>query len=148
MDQDIDKKLNSILAAINGLEARIARIEARTTGVGGGKTAGNKKANKKTSIGEFLLENPPPDHMRRTLAVGYFMENHDGLTSFTKAELEKVYREAKEPVPSNISVNIAHCIKHGHMMEAQEKKNNKTAYVVTRSGEQFVVGGYKKSGGK
>jgi hypothetical protein len=31
------------------------------------------------------------------------------------------------------------------MMEAEEKKNNKTAYVITRSGEQFVMAGYKKS---
>jgi hypothetical protein len=34
------------------------------------------------------------------------------------------------------------------LMEANEKKGNKTAYVVTRTGEQFVTGGYKSSGGK
>ena len=66
------------------------------------------------------------------------------MASFTKAEAEKGYYDAKEPTPSNIGVNIKHCIKHGHMMEAEEKKNNKTAYSVTRSGEQFVVAGYKK----
>jgi hypothetical protein len=72
---------------------------------------------------------------------------HAGMASFTKADLEKDYSDAKEPVPSNIGVNIKHCIKQGHMMEADEKKNNKTAYVITRSGEQFVKAGYKKSGG-
>jgi hypothetical protein len=30
------------------------------------------------------------------------------------------------------------------MMEAEENKNNKTAYVITRSGEQFVASRYKK----
>ena len=30
------------------------------------------------------------------------------------------------------------------MAQADEKKNNKTAYVITRSGEQFVASGYKK----
>ena len=34
------------------------------------------------------------------------------------------------------------------MMEAKEKKDNKPAYVVTSTGEQFVEAGYKKPGGK
>jgi hypothetical protein len=34
------------------------------------------------------------------------------------------------------------------MMEAKEKKGNKTAYVVTSTGEQFVESGYKKPGSK
>ena len=45
-------------------------------------------------------------------------------------------------------MNSKHCIKAGNMMEAKEKKSNKTAYVVTATGEQFVEGGYKKPGGK
>jgi hypothetical protein len=101
-------------------------------------------ASKKLSIKEFLLEHPPTTDIQRTLAVGYFLETHGGMTSFTKAELEKGYRDAKEPMPSNIGVNIKHCIRHGHLMEAQEKKNNKAAYIITRSGEQFVAAGYKK----
>jgi hypothetical protein len=99
------------------------------------------------SIKEFLLESPPTTDIQRTLAVGHFLETHAGVASFTKADLEKGYNDAKEPAPSNIGVNIKHCIKQGHMMEADEKKNNKPAYVVTRSGEQFVMSGYKKSAG-
>jgi hypothetical protein len=76
------------------------------------------------------------------------LENDAGMASFSKPDLEKGYSDAKETPPSNIGVNIRYCIKQGHMMEADEKKNNKTAYVVTRSGEQFVAGGYKKPGGK
>jgi hypothetical protein len=69
-------------------------------------------ASKKLSIKEFLLEHPPTTDIQRTLAVGYFLETHGGMTSFTKAELEKGYRDAKEPMPSNIGVNIKHCIRH------------------------------------
>ena len=99
------------------------------------------------SIKEFLLQNPPTTDVQRTLAVGYFLETHTGMASFTRAELEKGYRDGKEPTPSNMGVNIMHCIKHGHMMEAEEKKNNKAAYITTRSGEQFVGAGYKKKPG-
>ena len=146
MTTSIDQKLDTILEAIKGLETRVTRIET-----GSGAVSGNQKASpsgsKKLSIKEFLLESPPTTDIQRTLAVGYFLETRVGMSSFTKAELEKGYSDAKEPIPSNISVNIKHCIKQGHMMEAEEKKNNKTAYVVTRSGEQFVIAGYKKSAG-
>jgi len=144
MTTDIDKKLDAILDAIKALDTRITKIE---TGAPNGEIPA-RASPKKTSIKEFLLERPPATDIQRTLAIGYFLENHAGMASFTSLDLEKGYSDAKETRPSNISVNIKHCIKQGHMMEAEEKKNNKTAYVVTRSGEQFVAGGYKKSGGR
>jgi hypothetical protein len=148
MDKDTDKKLDAILAAITILETRITKIETAAEAGGITKSAEQTKAKKKTAIKEFLLENPPPDDIRRTLAVGYFLENNEGMSSFTKVDLLRGYGDAKESPPSNIGVNIGHCIKQGHMMEADGKKNNKTAYVVTRSGEQFVESRYKKPSGK
>jgi len=147
MTTTTDKKLDAILEAIKGLEARVTRIETGSAATAGGQKEAGSAVAKKLSIKEFLIESPPTTDIQRTLAVGYFLETHTGMASFTKAELEKGYSDAKEPTPSNISVNIKHCIKQGHMMEAEEKKNNKTAYVVTRSGEQFVMAGYKKLAG-
>jgi hypothetical protein len=146
MTTNTDQKLDAILDAIKSLEARVTRIETGSAGTGGQKIVARPSA-KKLSIKEFLLEKPPTTDIQRTLAVGYFLETHAGMACFTKVDIEKGYNDAKEPPPSNISVNVKHCIKQGHMMEAEEKKNNKTAYVVTRSGEQFVVAGYKKSAG-
>ncbi len=142
-----DRKLDAILDAIKSLEARVTRVETGSAGAGGGQKSAARGSAKKLSIKEFLLESPPTTDIQRTLAVGYFLETHAGVTSFTKADLDKGYNDAKEPTPSNMSVNIKHCIKQGHMMEAEEKKSNKTAYVVTRRGEQFVMAGYKKSAG-
>jgi hypothetical protein len=145
MTTNIEPKLDAILAAIKDLETRVTQIEI------GGATDSSPSAAartvKKLSIKEFLLESPPTTDIQRTLAIGYFLETHVGMTSFNKADLEKGYNDAKEPAPSNISVNIKHCIKQGHMMEAEERKESKTAYVVTRSGEQFVMAGYKKLAG-
>ena len=147
MTADANQKLDAILDAIKRLEARVTRIEDGSAGAGNGQKTAARAAAKKLSIKEFLLESPPTTDIQRTLAVGYFLETHAGMTSFTRTDLEKGYNDAKEPMPSNISVNIKHCIKQGHMMEAEEKKNNKTAYVITRRGEQFVMAGYKKSAG-
>ena len=144
MTTTTDQKLDSILQAIKGLEARVTLLES-----GQGKAEAKQSKNggatrKDISIKEFLIENPPPTDILRTLAIGYFLENHAGMALFTRADLEKGYSDAKESTPSNISVNIARCIKSGHMMEAREKKDNKTAYVLTRSGEQFVAAKFKK----
>lgn len=139
-----ESKMDAILDAIKGLEARVARIESSAGYTNFDDKSPGPLVSKKLSIKEFLLENPPTTDIQRTLAIGYFLETHAGMRSFTTAELEKGYRDAKETLPSNTSVNIRHCIGHGHMMEADEKKNNKTAYVITRRGEQFVAAGYKK----
>jgi hypothetical protein len=141
------QKLDTILVAIQNLEARVARIEAGNSGSHTDDRTNAMTARKKLSIKEFILERPPTTDIQRTLAIGYFLEVHSGMASFTKGDLEKGYRDAKEPTPSNIGVNIKHCIKNGHMMEAEDRKNNKTAYVITRSGEQFVAAGFKKSVG-
>jgi hypothetical protein len=140
-----DQKLNMILEAIQNLEGRVARIEAGNSASHTGDRTSATTACKKLSIKEFILDRPPATDIQRTLAIGYFLEVHSDMASFTKGDLEKGYRDAKESMPSNISVNIKHCIKNGHMMEAEERKNNKTAYVITRSGEQFVAAGFRKS---
>jgi hypothetical protein len=144
MDKDTDKKLDAILDAIKGLDARITKIEADPAGADV-KMAAHGSA-KKLSICEFLLKHPPTADVQRTLAVGYYLETHEGMGSFTRADLEKGYRDAKHSLPSNMSMNIKHCIKAGNMMEGKEKKDNKPAYVVTSTGEQFVESGYKKQG--
>src|ERR1700733_5223630 len=125
MIQDTDQKLDAILGAIKSLEVRVARIETSNSGTGADKGIATSATTKKLSIKEFLLESPPTTDIQRTLAVGYFLETHAGMASFTKADLEKGYSDAKEPTPSNIGVNIKHCIKQGHMMEADERRTTK-----------------------
>lgn len=85
MEKDADKKLDAILDAIKGLDARITKIEA---GAGGGKTTTSASA-KKISIREFLLKHSPTTDVQRTLAVGYYLEKHEGVGSFTRADLER-----------------------------------------------------------
>jgi hypothetical protein len=92
-----------------------------------------------------LLEHPPKNDVQRTLAVGYFLEDQAGMASFNKADLEKGYRDAKESLPSNVNANVNVCIKNGHVMEADDKKDKMTAWVLTRRGEEFVVGGFSKA---
>ena len=81
----------------------MTRIEAGSSApAAGGDITRVRAAAKKTSIREFLLKYPPPTDVQRTLAVGYFLETHAGVASFTKADLAKGYRDAKEtPRPTS-----------------------------------------------
>src|SRR6266508_2443203 len=106
MTTSTDQKLDAILDAIKSLEARVTRIEAGSAGTSSRQQTVARASGKKLSIKEFLLESPPTTDIQRTLAVGYFLETHVGMTSFTRSDLEKGYNDAKEPVPSNISMNI------------------------------------------
>src|SRR3569623_1582333 len=105
MTTTTDQILDSILKAIKGLEARVTLLESGL-GKAEAKQSKNGGATRKDiSIKEFLIENPPPTDILRTLAIGYFLENHVGMALFTRADLEKGYSDAKESTPSNISVN-------------------------------------------
>lgn len=141
---DTSKKLDVILDAVKKLEARVARIEAGSATPNVDRTSG-RLAPKKTSIREFLLQHPPNNDVQRTLAVGFFLEKHAGMSSFTAADLEKGYRDAKHKLPSNINMNVNHSIRNGHMMEGEEKKGNKTAWVLTAYGEEYVLANFAKT---
>lgn len=60
-------------------------------------------------------------------------------------DIESGFRAAKEPLPKNINDNINKNISKGHMMEAEQKKDNKLAWVLTNTGEQCVEQGFEKN---
>lgn len=146
MENNIQKMLGEILEALKNLDARVARIETslQPQHKGEGDVLVRAAAQRKMSIKEFLIERAPADDVQKTLAIGYFMETYEGMTSFNRSDLEKGFREAKEHPPSNINDKVNMSIKNGHMMEAEKKKDNMKAWVLTGTGEQYVLNGFRK----
>jgi hypothetical protein len=66
------------------------------------------------------------------------------MISFNVKDLEGGFRAAKEKVPLNINDKINMNTKKGMMMEADEKKDNFTAWVLTNKGEKFVKNDFKE----
>lgn len=149
-ESDTQKALETILETLRALDARVARIEAGTQqkGSSAAPSTGSPAASRKTSIKEFLLEWAPSDDVQKTLAIGHYLETSEGLSSFNKADLERGFRAAKEPVPANINDKVNMSIKNGHMMDAEEKKNSMKAWVLTRTGETYLQNGFKKGSAK
>ena len=103
-------------------------------------------SSKKLSIGEFLQTCAPTSKTEAVLAIGYFLEKHDGVSPFNASDLKRMFRAAKEIPPANVNDAANWCVKNRHMMEEPEKKDNLKAWVLTRTGEQHVESsfGHKK----
>lgn len=98
---------------------------------------------KKLSIREFLISKKPGNDVQKTLTIGYYLEKHEDLSSFNVRDLEDGFRSAREPVPENISDKVNKNIRKGHLMEAEQKKDNKMAWVLTNSGVEYVESGFQ-----
>jgi hypothetical protein len=142
MDAEIRKMLEDILARVKNIESRLPAAQ---------EASSSKKplslpapAAKKLSLKEFIISQAPANAVQTTLTIGYYLENYEGLNPFHAADLEEGFRAAREPVPANINDKANMCVKNGYFMEAKDKKESKKAWVVTRSGEEFVSAKFEK----
>ena len=139
----MDENLKEVKQLLTSLDARIRRIESMVLVESGPK---QKKAQKqkKLSVKEFLRSKKPNSDVQKTLAIGYYLEKHEKMSSFNVDDLRKAFKAAKESKPSNIHAFINQNIFNGHIMDYDEKKDNKKAFVLTASGERFVENNFKK----
>ena len=97
-----------------------------------------KPVRKKISIREFLLTKNLRSDVQRTLAIGYYLEQYENMSSFNVNDLETGFRKAKESLPTNINDKVNKNIQKGYITEAEEKKDNHTAWYLTNTGEKSV----------
>jgi predicted transcriptional regulator len=72
------------------------------------------------------------------LAFGYYIEKMSGLPSFTPADINACYYEAKLET-SNTSQMIIQNIRNSRMMPAKKgTSKGKKAYTLTQTGEDFI----------
>jgi len=96
---------------------------------------------KALSIREFIQQLDLKKHTDITLAFGFYLEKHQGVSEFSPADINNCYYEAKME-PSNTSQMIIYNIKRGFLMAAKKAKEDKgkkgKGYTLTRTGEQFI----------
>lgn len=103
-------------------------------------------AGKPSSPREFIDRFGLKRHVDIVLGFGYFLERVRGLKSFTGADINTCYYEAKVE-PSNTSQMIINNIKKGFIMQSK-KPGARTSYTLTRTGEEFVGAGFKATRAK
>lgn len=93
---------------------------------------------KTVSIREFIQQFDLKKQTDITLAFGYYLEKHTGVSEFTAADINNCYYNAKME-SSNTSQMIVQNIKRGYMMTSKKKAEKGTLrYTLTGSGEKFV----------
>ena len=126
-----------VLARLEKLEKRVSGLE-QILGARTSKGALSSSSAKKLSLSEFLITKAPIDDVKKVLTVGYYLEKHEGLTSFNANDLEQALERAKTKKPLNINDKVNMSIKNDHMDEASSKKDNRKAWYLTNSGEAYV----------
>lgn len=134
----VEEVLEAMKKQLEDHEKRISSLEAQPGAKG-------ESSIKKLSIREFLISKKPKTDVDKTLVVGYYLENYQDYPSFNTADIETGFRSAKEPVPTNINDTINKNIRKGFIMNAEDKKDGKQAWVLTNLGLQYVDNDLKKA---
>ena len=127
----------NILLRLDKLEKRVSDLE-QPLGTGTPKTTSSNSAAKKLSLRELLKEKEPTNDVKVVLTACYYLEKHEGLTSFNISDIEQALEHAKAKKPTNINDKVYKNIVNGHMDEASGKKDNRKAWYLTNSGEAYV----------
>ena len=104
----------------------------------------SKSPKKEISIKEFILQKKPSSDVRKALTIAYYFEKFRQIQSFTIADIEEGFKEARETIPTNLSDVIAKNVRQGLIMETKERKNGKKTWTVTNSGESFIENNFQK----
>ena len=134
---ELNEEVGKLEKKLQQHETRISRLESLF------KTR-LEVVKKRISVVEFILSKKPKDDVKKTLAIGYYLERHEALPSFNKKDLKNGFRMAKEPAPKNINYKVTRNVVQGYMMEAEEKKDNLKGWVLTNSGAKYVENNFKK----
>lgn len=112
----------------------------KAAGVRESKQQANR-TDKQMSVREFIQKLGFKKHTDIVLAFGYFLEHSLGKSSFTPADVNNLYYEAKLE-PSNTSQAFIYNIRRSQMMEdkkAGAQKTGRKAYTLTQTGEKFIL---------
>ena len=134
----LEEEIAEVKKKLKEYEERIAKLERFLP------ETEPERARKKISIKEFILQKHPKGDVQKALAIGYYLEKCEGLSSFNAKDLEKGFRNAREKIPQNIPDKIQMNVKKDHMMEAEGKKEGLKAYFLTNSGEKYVENDFKE----
>ncbi len=135
--------IKKLAEKIQSLEERVTKLEAQSSNAVKSAPADANKG-KGISVKEFIISSKPSGDVQKTLAIGYYLEKYEKMASFNVDDISRHFQLAKESTPQNINDKINMNIKKGHLMEADSKKDNKKAWVVTNTGEQFLENGFKE----
>jgi len=117
---------------------RVAEAKRKDAAVGDPPGPRLAASDKSLSVGEFVRKTGLKKHTDLVLAFGYYLEKYSGAASFTAADINGCYYDAKME-SSNTSQMITRNIRKARFMPAKKRTaKGKKAYVVTRTGVAHI----------
>ena len=137
-DEERDTKIAELEARIRVLERYLADAHAPLP-------------LKKESIGEFIGNPFIKGYYDKTLSIAYFKEILEGLVPLTSDIIEKGYKDAKEPLPKNLSDTFYENYKRHYIMPYNPIRNGRRevkTFTMTRTGVEYAESLIKKAEGQ
>ena len=134
----METNVQELATRLDKLEERLTRVELLNSG-----GPSNPRREIRESPKEFLITKAANSELQKVIALAYYLEHHEKLESFNVADLEGVFRAARERLPKNMNDAVNKNIARGFLMGAKEKKNSKKAWQLTSTGERFVENNMK-----
>ena len=92
-----------------------------------------------TSLVEFIkAKGNPSRHTDIAIVFSYWLQKKEKMSSYNVDDIEKRYIEARITKPKNIGDVMNRVQGKGYIMPASKKKDEKKAWVITRTGEEYV----------
>lgn len=127
-------------AKLVDLERRVQALEAGQQPQVNNRAA----ATKQKSLREFLNEKKPITANDRGLCIAYYYETIKGYESFNAEDIKAGFRDARIAPPKNPNDVINKNIAKAYMMDAEQAKDGKKAWVLTGTGLEAVEKGFGK----
>lgn len=90
------------------------------------------------SLVEFLKsKGDPKEHIDRIIVFSYWLFHKENIESYNVDDIERCYDEARITKPSNINAFMNELQAKGFLKTAG-MKDGKKAWVITRTGEEYV----------
>jgi hypothetical protein len=131
---DIDKFVRQLDDSIRGEAFRFLIMEDAKEG---GADEPTKKVGSSAAHGgrdvapqELIRQAKLTTVMDKAEILGFWLETHRGIESFTSADLKEAFKVAREPVPTNPSDVVAKLTGKGKLMEV-DKRGGLQSYSLT-----------------
>jgi len=91
------------------------------------------------TLGEFLdLKGNPSKHTDSVAIFAYWLFQVEKMATFNVQDILDCYNKTRKPKPSNVNQIINQNVTSHIFAEAPEKKDGLKAWVITRTGEEYV----------
>jgi hypothetical protein len=133
-DVDEDMRTAAFQAVLTWL------MNAQAAGPSAAQQIPQPGAERPPSLNEFLAALPVNTHIDRITAILYHSLRYADNDRMTNQEILDAYGRVRERRPTNVSDLVSKSIRKGHIVEASEGKDGRTAWQITPTGERYVEG--------